>query len=57
MGRGGGRGIEGWEGGGQGGWEEEGADLSNLSKTAICGPVLTDLHREVAALWRWIAML
>ena len=26
MGRGGGRGIEGWEGGSQGGWEEEDAE-------------------------------
>ena len=26
----------------------------NLSKTAACGPVLTDLYREVAALQRYI---
>ena len=28
----------------------------NLSKTAACGPVLTDLYREVAALQRWIVL-
>ena len=30
---------------------------TQLSKTATCGPVITGLYREVAALQRWIAMI